>query len=289
MSEKKNDKKEEKDDGKYNFEDWLKKRLPKPSEDPDMFRRTDEFGGKKHIDSLVHNGKMKMEERDKINQAKQEAFFKSVEINSSLLFHCHKQRAENSKDKEQYLHSIIAEVDDVIDSKKLRKINAGDTDIAGIYAKDYINLKEKVVQNHEWSNQILNNDINWNDDTYLIYFNEFQKYTYMHKTKLLLEDSFHSILFSNTRTNASSEDAEQEAYEPHNIKNFNIRTARGRIGYIESIYHYKNRTQPYTWEQALEEANKQAEFPFFKHVDSFYASRNSLIKRERNEKLKDDK
>jgi hypothetical protein len=290
MSDKKAEGKEKKkEEIKYTYNDWLEYRLPKPSEDPDLFRRTDEYGGENHIDSLVHNGKMKREERDKINQAKQKAFHKSVEINSKLLFQCHKQRAENSKDKEQYLQSIIAEVDDVIDSKILRKINAGDTDIAGIYAKDYISLKERVVQNHEWSKQILNSDINWNNDTHLICFNEFQKYTYMHKTKLLLEKYFHSILFSSTRANASSEDTEQVSNKPHNIRNFNLRTARGRIGYIESIYHFKNRTQKFTWEQAFEEANKQAGYSIFKHLDSFFSARNSLIKRERNKKLKDDK
>src|SRR6056297_2656877 len=133
----------------YTFEDWLKYRLPSPSEDPDMFRRTDEYGSEEHIESLVNNGKMNWLERNKIIQAKQKVFHKSVELNSTTLFHSHKNRAVSSKDKDQYLTSLISEIESGVDSKTIRKINVLDTDVSGIYAVDYIRMIKNDLQDNK--------------------------------------------------------------------------------------------------------------------------------------------
>lgn len=259
MSDKKAEGKEKKKEVvKYTFNDWLEYRLPKPSEDPDLFRRTDEYGGEKHLDSLVYNGKMKMEERDKINQAKQEAFHKSVEINSSLLFHCHKHRAENSKDKEQYLYSIISEVTNVIDSKTLRKINAGDADITGIFAKDYISLKESEVQNPELLYPDLEIDIDWDDGKFLITFNEFQIHTYMYSAAEKLKDLA---------------DSKKEMV----IENPDINTAKVKtlspIEKIKLIEEVRKREGVRNYDEAIKIASKEAGQFLYKNYNSFKKAR----------------
>lgn len=245
----------------YTFDDWLKGKLPPPSEDPDLFRRADDYGGVKHIKSLFYNRKIKQEEVEKINDAKRETFHKSVEINSNLLFRIHKARAEKSRDKEQYIQSIVSEVDEKITPKKLRKINTGDTDLRGILAKDYLRLREKKNFDHEVPEKWIKKEIEWDDRSTLIYFNEFQMRTYMYKVAEKLNNIIQSVKCNKIENPGNSVSKENELSKIEKVQ------------LIEEIY---NTEDVKTYDEAIKIASKRAGHYMYGSYASFNSARNDV-------------